>query len=374
MLNRRRFHVNVYAISLACWVAACSAHARTPLSSPPAYREVELSNGWTQIFPGGTTICARGDEFSFFRRAGDAKNLVIDFVGGGACWSHRTCQKNSIFFVDSVELVKSQLTNKDISGIYDHNHDKNPVKDWAHVVIPYCTGDIHWGDNVQTYTKQNSEPVTIFHKGAVNAQTVIDWALNQYHPERLLVTGTSAGGYASLYWLPYIKERAPLANIVQFSDAAAGVIVQDTLKEAMTAWNAVEHAPTWIPSLNPHNVNWAKLSMVDLYTQIGRYYPTIMLSQFNAKFDTIQMLFYEAMGGENPLDWVDKAMESLEGIEGNLDNFQYFHAAGDFHTIINEANFYTLAVNSVLLVDWLSTMLERTNMGNVVCTDCEFEP
>lgn len=371
MFKLRNLHLSIYAFAAVTLIAA-GMHASTSSNSPAGYREVAMANGWKQIFPGGETICARGDEFSFFYREGNASEVVVDFVGGGACWSHKTCKKDSVYFVDSVDYVLNRIALNDISGIYDHNNDKNPVKDWSHVVIPYCTGDIHWGDNVHTYTKENAEPVTIYHKGAVNAQVVLDWTLNKYNPERLLVTGTSAGGYASLYWLPYIKEQAPNARIVQFSDGAAGVIMPDTFKETMAAWKGQEHAPDWIPSLDPRNVNWQDLTIVDLYTEIGRYYPTVTFSQFNTKFDTVQMIFYDAMGG-NPFDWVGQALASLETIARNLDNFQYFHAAGQFHTIIPEANFYTLAVNEVLLVDWLRTMLDRTNIGNIVCTDCEMD-
>ena len=36
-------------------------------------------------------------------------------------------------------------------GIYDDTDPRNPFGDWYHVFIPYCTGDLHWGDAVATY-------------------------------------------------------------------------------------------------------------------------------------------------------------------------------------------------------------------------------
>ena len=47
------------------------------------------------------------------------------------------------------------------SGFYDHDNAENPFKDWYHVIIPYCTGDIHWGDAVTTYNEGMSSEVTI---------------------------------------------------------------------------------------------------------------------------------------------------------------------------------------------------------------------
>jgi hypothetical protein len=237
-------------------------------------------------------------------------------------------------------------------------------------VIPYCTGDLHWGDSVSTYTK-GDESVTIFHKGAVNAQTVVDWAFANHQPQRVFVTGTSAGGYASIYWLPYIKELAPNATTLQFSDGAAGVVVKEAFTEALASWGVVQHAPTWIPNLDPDVIDWNDLTMVDLYTEIGRYYPTVMLSQFNTNADAVQMLFYYVMGAEDPMEWSIKAIESMRRTSVNIENFKYFLGAGEFHTIIPEELFYTFSANNVKLVDWLNNLLDQANTGNIICADCD---
>lgn len=355
----------------ALWVFSTTLRSESsPVTADAGYREIEFHNGWTQIFPGGNTTCARGEEFSFFYRAGSSDAVVIDFVGGGACWSFATCNKGTAFFVDSVDRIKNRVEQNGLNGIYDHTNRENPLKDWSHVVIPYCTGDLHWGDKVQTYSKGN-QTVTIFHKGAVNAERVLEWTFQKFAPQRILVTGTSAGGYASIYWLPYIQERAKNASIVQFSDGAAGIVMKESFAEILRAWNVEAHAATWIPNLNPANVLWNELSLVDLYTEIGRYYPTIMLSQFNTHLDAVQMIFYYAMGARDPEDWSRQALESMNDISQNISNFQYFYAPGEFHTILPENLFYTLSVDSVKLIDWLQTMLERANMGNIVCRECD---
>lgn len=337
---------------------------------PSSYRVVELQDNWQQIFPGGETICARGEEFSFFYHPGNSDDVIIDFVGGGACWNYSSCHEDTALFVDNVDSLKERVNDKGFQGIYDHNNDSNPLKTWSHVVIPYCTGDLHWGDNVATYTKDQSS-ITIFHKGAVNGKTVLDWAFSEHAPQRIFVTGTSAGGYASVFWLPYIKEAAPHAKIFQFSDGAAGVVVKQAFQDALSSWNATSHAPTWIPKLDPRMVDWSTLTMVDLYTEIGRYYPEVLLSQFNTNADEVQMFFYYVMGGEDPLSWWNKAWESIATTSNNIPNFRYFHGEGEFHTIIPEEIFYTFSANNIKLVDWLQSMLDEENIGNVVCEDCE---
>ena len=46
-----------------------------------------------------------------------------------------------------------------------------PEHGYTHVYVPYCTGDLHWGNATVRY----QGGVTIEHRGAVNAQTAVDW-------------------------------------------------------------------------------------------------------------------------------------------------------------------------------------------------------
>ena len=60
------------------------------VDSGPAEPDVEptmpeLAEGWTQIEPGGDTICSRGTKYFFMVRKGSVNKVVIDFMGGGAC-------------------------------------------------------------------------------------------------------------------------------------------------------------------------------------------------------------------------------------------------------------------------------------------------
>lgn len=347
-----------------------SAVAAEP-SNTKAYREVDWPQGWKQVFPGGDTICARGNEFSFFYHPGNDDNIVIDFVGGGACWSAQTCDERMPTFTDSVESLISRLLDG-VSGIYDHENVLNPVNDWSHVVIPYCTGDIHWGDNVMTYGEPGKE-FTVFHKGAVNAKAVLEWTMEKYTPSKIFLTGTSAGGYASIYWLPYIREHAPQANIIQFSDSAVGVATDDFFQQCSPIWNPMKHAPAWIPSLDPDKTDWSKLSVTALYQEVGRFYPDVTLSQFNTNFDEVQSFFYQLMGGKDTDEWAEKAVASLAAISEAIPNFSYFHSGGDLHTIIPEHDFYALSTNDIKLVDWLDQLIDTTDAQNIMCTQCENE-
>jgi|EP01046_Picozoa_sp_COSAG06_P067538 hypothetical protein len=60
------------------------------LGPPPAAAQ---DRSWQTIAPGGDTQCGYGAEFRFHFRPGapGSNGLVIDFQGGGACWSAATC-------------------------------------------------------------------------------------------------------------------------------------------------------------------------------------------------------------------------------------------------------------------------------------------
>ena len=47
---------------------------------------INVPSCWNEIFPEGDTICARGTPFSFFVHPGTVDRVVVDFMGGGACW------------------------------------------------------------------------------------------------------------------------------------------------------------------------------------------------------------------------------------------------------------------------------------------------
>ena len=117
-----------------------------------------------------------------------------------------------------------------------------PEHGYTHVYVPYCTGDLHWGNATVRY----QGGVTIEHRGAVNAQTAVDWLqANLPSPERILVTGCSAGSYASVFWAakiaPFYVPRG--TRIVQFGDSGMGIVTRAFLTEAYPRWNTAAAFP-----------------------------------------------------------------------------------------------------------------------------------
>jgi hypothetical protein len=74
------------------------------------------------------------------------------------------------------------------------------------VYVPYCTGDVHTGNRVTTYTSTGSPDVTFHHDGHAAVEQVVAWLDGSFtHVPKLLVTGCSAGGVGSLVNYPFLR-------------------------------------------------------------------------------------------------------------------------------------------------------------------------
>ena len=344
-----------------------------PLSSavPIVDRIEDMQAGWNEVKPGGATRCARGGEFSFFVSPGNSDKVLIDFIGGGACWNGQTCARDTATFSDNVEHLKRRYENGDIEGIYQRDRDDNPFKDYNHVVIPYCTGDIHWGNNEITYTDVDGEDFTIQHKGAVNAKAVLSWvAENIINPNKVVVTGCSAGSYGSIYWTPEVRRLFPRADFKQLGDSGVGIITERFFHDSFPKWNATAAAPRWIPGLNPDEVDWSTLGIHDLYTKIGRHYPSINLSQYTSAFDDNQTFYFEIMGGA-PENWSPNMFDTINEIEDSLSSFRSFIAPGVEHCILPYDEFYSVQSGGVSFSSWLKNYIDGEQVASVVCEHCD---
>lgn len=332
----------------------------------------ELDERWNEILPGGDTICSRGSEFAFYVRPGTVNKVVVEFQGGGACWDELTCGLADAIFNPDISSTRRGLSDAGrLTGIYDRDNAENPFRDWHHVYIPYCTGDIHWGNAQRTYDEGGSGEVTINHFGAVNAQAALDWTYANFDdPDTVFVTGCSAGAYGSLGWAPYIMEHYTDAEIYQMGDCGAGIITEDFFEESFPAWNAVGILPDWIPALDPNTVSYLDLSIPVLYGELGKYYPQHIVSQYNTIADNNQTFYFEAMGGSGVDAWSDAMVASIEEASSLADNFYAFIAAGDQHCVIPYEEFYSFEADGVQLVDWVRDLVSGEEIESRWCDTC----
>ena len=363
MRNPRLVCLAVLAL-LGSGGAACSEDDQAPPVKGPRFEDL-VPGQVNVIKPGGDTICARGGEYAFFVIPGVRDKVIIEFQGGGACWDQATCGFASDLFRESVNIEDHTKKLSEVAGWYDHRHPQHPMPEWTHVYLPYCTGDIHWGDSVKTYPANNGTTYTIHHKGAVNVRAALEWVYAQIpRPAKAFVTGCSAGGYGSIWWAPHVQNHYSKTTVYHFSDSAAGVITDDFFTRSFPSWNT---EPSWAQFLGPFS---QATSLSNVYKMVTAYYPSNLFSQYNTVLDANQALYYIVMGGKDAAEWSGKMKASIATIQGAAPNFRAYLAGGEQHCIIPAPNFYASEANGVKLTEWLSSIAADKPVDNVSCSEC----
>lgn len=362
-------------------IIAVLALVLTACESAPPYDPMlpltELTaNQWNEIAPGHDTICSRGTDWAFFVYPGDPDKVLVEFEGGGACWNDVTCAIGSSqnYFKEDIEQSRALAMGTTFTGLQDHSNADNPFKDWTHVYVPYCTGDIHWGSATKTYSEGTPSSFTINHLGANNARSVLHWLDDQsLSPSNIFVTGCSAGAYGSIYWTPHLSKQYPDAYVAQMGDCGAGIITDTFLTESFPQWNATANLPEWVEGLHPDTIDIPNLNLYDIYSMIAAGSPgPAITAQYNTVLDNNQVFYYTAMGGKSgETGWSQGMLDSIKRIDDASSNFRYFIAPGDRHCIIRFDEVYTLTVGDQKLIDWIAALANGENTTSVACSDCE---
>jgi Pectinacetylesterase len=157
----------------------------------------------------GQPICGDGTNFSFFitkpiQRKANTDKVLIEFMGGGACWDEETCNYNAAattfpqalndfvgFSCSEVAYAVDNLGGYPISMLCSRSIGNTDFSGYTNIIVPYCTQDIHMGDQTATY----EDGTTIHHRGGHNTMAVLRWLFKNFdNPSHIVLTGCSAGG------------------------------------------------------------------------------------------------------------------------------------------------------------------------------------
>ncbi|WP_439134999.1 pectin acetylesterase-family hydrolase [Pseudomaricurvus sp.] len=265
-----------------------------------------------------------GESFKFFFQPGKSEELVIFHTGGGACWENNTCGSALIPGGDST-YTPIMASNADLlnyaGGIFDTSAGtNNPYADASKVYIPYCTGDIGWGNrDVQYVNPLNpTSTYTVHHRGYANIRAVSEWITRMYsaapQPQKVLVSGSSAGGYAAIgTLLPEIEKvidtrKSKVSVVVDSSNA---VVNNRFLVEAGQAWGIKETLPAhMLQALDGDAIGLGSR----FYLKSTKRYPEVLFGQYQNTFDIVQGQFLNIMKHlDHPELWNDpvKIQESI---------------------------------------------------------------
>lgn len=179
--------------------------------------QTAAARNWNRVeIPGA--ICGDGLPYSVYvNKKTSTNNLLIEFMGGGACWDFESCYGLSIstWMHPIVEVPFYSYLTSDIKLVSDHPF----VKDSA-IYFPYCTGDVFSADHVANY-----KGLAAHHQGYRNVVMAFAYLkqkniLNFSQVERLTVWGASAGAIGALVHLNNIEPYFPRAQKIAIIDSA----------------------------------------------------------------------------------------------------------------------------------------------------------
>jgi hypothetical protein len=171
---------------------------------------------WEKVdLPG--TVCGNDSQYKIFVNwSKDSDNLVVVLEPGGACWDYDSCTgANGIRGAANVDGLPDDHYKMApfISPFLNRGDDTSPSKTWNMVYVPYCTGDVHTGNAVETYDNGSGAEVTFHHEGHADMEAVVSWIDGQFtHVPKMLVTGCSAGGVGSMVNYHFLRNGVHAAE------------------------------------------------------------------------------------------------------------------------------------------------------------------
>jgi hypothetical protein len=177
-------------------------------------------------------------------------DLVVFLQGGGACWDFASCGGLKSLGVDKTASTgpfgPAEFASK-VYATYPNSWLRRAnlpaaLAGATIVFVPYCTGDVHAGARVTTYTSPRwlSLPsVTWHHVGHANVLAFLQRLGATFPaPARVIVSGSSAGGFGALANYAAFRWYWPAARSYLVDDSGPPLIGDAVPAASRAAWYA----------------------------------------------------------------------------------------------------------------------------------------
>jgi hypothetical protein len=347
-------------------VPATTSPATVPPTAPPTAPPTTEPPGpqWTET-PVEGCVCSDGSPLTIYERVADPTKVVLYFEGGGACFSAATCDPNAspTYTVNRNGVTTSTLGR--LGGYFDTSNTENPLATHSFVYVPYCTGDVHEG----SITKDYGNGVVIEHRGYANATKALDYLVAQYpDAEQVVVTGESAGSVPTALFGALVADRLPDAGVVTFGDSSGAYPDVDPINAVIgEVWGFPGGVPDWPELVGLTVEQW---SFPEQFIYSGHHAPHVRFGRFDHAFDQVQAQYGALAGvpGDELVTLIDANEQQIENAGVQLATYV---APGDLHTVAGTDDLYTIEVEGVRLVDWLTALINDPEPPpDVHCVDC----
>jgi hypothetical protein len=313
--------------------------APTPSTEPaPSYAPLPFGaqpDEWTWVdFP--DSHCANGSPtgLAVNVRPG-AKKLVLFLQGGGACADGDECwgAAPTAIHLDGYDIDQFAVETQLVEVPLFARDGANAFADASYVFVPYCTGDLHAGDNVATYDV-GGQSVPTWHYGAHNLDLYLP-ALARAFPglDRVWLAGQSAGGFGTLFNQDFVA-RAFGARTDVIDDSGPGI-------------GTSGYPDSWNVRLPP-GCTYCGNGLASLFLYDRATYPDARFAFLSFQIDAVLPGFYGATE-QDVVEW----LIAFESLFGRLDNTEWFVAAGTGHVVMGSP---LDAGARAALPEWLAAM------------------
>jgi len=310
---------------------------------------------WRALRPGYPTGCGLRGDFVFFVRPGTgdaARNVVVEFSGGGACWKRRTCSSTPFAYLDDSFSAAVDCRSFAPPGAAGQEREGSPMEGFTYVWIPYCTQDIHFGDAVKVYEEEGKSSLEFKHYGFRNARVALKYVFeNIQEPETVVSFGCSAGGYAAILYGGYMmKQYESLGTrVAVIADSSSGVLTQSFMPKMLDFWGAscglmgYENfvSADYMAQLRNLDLN----SFDDLFKILSERFPDNVIGTFTTVDDTNQQGFFREMHNRTDVadlagTWTRLMLQKVQGAAAAAPAFRYFVEEGSGHCPSKSDAFY----------------------------------
>lgn len=279
-------------------------------------------------------VCFTGNQFSMFTRNGSTNNLIIFLQGGGFC---------SPLLCEAVETGIPFIP----FGILNPNDQQNPVASYNVGYVPYCDGSMMSGDNE---VDSDGDGVNDrFFKGLQNLSASLDVIFQNYpSPEKIVLAGNSAGGYAVHIALPLVRKLYPETRIYVVNDSGVGIANPGGMASLFEYWNANAFIPSSCTDCIGEDGNLTGLHAYQLAKD-----DNILMAYISSKQDSVTSASLGGPAFETQL--VEAATELNNSYP---ERFQSLIDNGDAHTYIIRS--FKVEVGGISVRQWLTYMINES--------------
>ena len=332
----------------------------------------------------GPTGCADGSAFKYIVRKGttNANRVLIDFMGGGACWGDRCLEDESIrvqslsglfSFVSFIDGKTTASARTLFSGFEPLGFQAEvgsgtdfDISTWTYIVVPYCTQEIHLGSCDVTYTGASGQQRRVRHNGAANVKSVMDWVYESFAaPDSIAFVGCSAGASAVVVTeaaRASIEYSSADTVVVAVGDSPSNLLTEQFAREGLVNWGVgpvLEDVTGWSNATEHLSDNLLSEAMGAVFLR----HPSVQFAFYTRTADETQLFQYQTMGGmvddlgdDDAMEvWNRQNLAMLEGLQSAHTNFRTFVAEGAGHCAMT----FDSALTNVGFKEWLEALLLR---------------